>query len=85
MKIKLEHTLAALGLIIVTLTFANCGNGNGQDGSHNMGDNRNYEPMQNKDMPARTSTGTAPSSAGSHNMGDNKNYQPMSNEDMPGR
>ena len=87
MKTKLGHTLATIGLVIATFTFSNCGNGNKQGGSHNMGNHRSYQPMKDADMPGQkgSSTRTAPPSTGSHNMGNHRTYQPMLDEDMPGR
>lgn len=51
MKIKLEHTLVALGLLIGTLAFSGCGTDTTSNGSHNMGNPRTYRPMPNADMP----------------------------------
>ena len=51
MKIKLEHTLAALGLFIAALTFSSCSTGSNPDSSHNMGNPRTYRPMPNSEMP----------------------------------
>ena len=85
MKLQLNATLATLGLTIAALAITACGNSG--DGSHNMGDNRNYRPMPNQDMPARQGAGGngGNSSDGSHNMGTNRSYQPMPNREMPGR
>ncbi len=51
MKIKLRHTLAAIGLIIAALTFSNCSTGSTSGGTHNMGSHRSYNPMPNSEMP----------------------------------
>ena len=83
MKLKMNATLATLGFAIVTLAITACGNSG--DGSHNMGDNRNYKPMPNKDMPSRQISGGGNGgnpSNGSHNMGTNRSYQPMPDRDM---
>jgi hypothetical protein len=86
MKLKLNATLATVGFTIATLAITACGISG--DGSHNMGDNRNYKPMPNQDMPARQSsdgnTGGS-SSNGTHNMGTNRVYEPMPNREMPYR
>lgn len=86
MKSKMNATLATLGFAIAALAITACGNSG--DGTHNMGDNRNYKPMPNQDMPARQSSGGntgGSSSNGSHNMGTNRDYQPMPNREMPYR
>ena len=86
MKLKINATLATLGFAIATLAITACGNSG--EGSHNMGDNRNYRPMPNQDMPSRQSSGGGTggsSSNGSHNMGTNRVYQPMPDREMPGR
>ena len=54
MKIKLAPALAAIGLTIATLIFSGCGTDTASDGSHNMGNPRNYRPMPNADMPNAT-------------------------------
>ena len=86
MKLKINATLATLGLVIVTLAITACGSTG--DGSHNMGNNRNYRPMPDQDMPGRQSSAGSSgdnSSDGSHNMGNHRSYQPMPNRDMPDR
>lgn len=81
MKHKINSTPAALGFELATLTAPACQNTG--DGSHNMGDNRNYKPMPNQDMPARPGGTGANSSDGSHNMGSSRVYEPMPNREMP--
>ncbi len=53
MKITIKYTLAALGLVITTLTFSGCGNDKTLDKTHNMGNPRSYRPMPNSEMPHR--------------------------------